>query len=97
MAQTFDDATNSKGWQLLPGGNELANNTTRLAETVALIQNSINEENLKLGELAKQFAGLMYTNDDSALRNILVDIAEKKGKIKAYEDCSALILDKMQG
>ena len=92
MAQTFN---NTPQMELLQGGGELAAHTLRLSETVALIQNSINDEEKKISAAAVEFSKLMFQGNESEIHRALVDIAEMKGKIQAYKDCSDLILDKL--
>lgn len=70
--------------------------STKLAETVAIIQNSINEEERKLANAAMAFSKSMFNEDQMAVNSKMVEIAVMKGKIQAYKDCSEFILENMQ-
>lgn len=76
--------------------SNVLSHSERLAQTVALLQNSINEEEKKLAYENKKFVDATFNNDKHKADNALRSIAGLKGKIEAYSDCSELILNTMQ-
>lgn len=70
--------------------------TNKLAQTVALIQNSINETEKKLMKANENFVNATFNNDAIEVHKAAIEIAGLKSTIQAYKDCSSLMLDTLQ-
>lgn len=69
--------------------------SNKIAQVVALFQNSINEQEKKLAFEAVKFSKMMFDEDQHEL-NKSIEVAGIKAKIQAYKDCSEIVLHILQ-